>query len=1399
MSPHSIQQCPIQCPSVSHTVSNSVPTQFQQCPTQSPTVSHTVPTAVPHGSPTVYEIQQCPTQHTPVSYTVPTVSQAQSPTVSPTQSPTVPHSLQQCPTQSPTVSCDTVSNSVLYNVQQCPTQSPTVSYTVSNSALLSVLPNIQQCHTQCPTVSYTVSYTCRKECPTVSYTVSTGPTQLPNSVPHSPQQCPTQSPNSVLPLSPTGPTQSPTVSHTQFQQCPAQSPTVSHTVSNSAERVSNSCRKSVQQCPTQHLTVSLHSMAIFKVSHTLSPSSVPHTVSTVSHTVFKQCPSPIVSHIGSNNSVLYDSIHQCVLHSSQQCPHTVSNSVPHSVQQQVPQDSVQQCPVLCPTHGSNSVPHGYSNSVLPQSPTLVPYTVSNSVPHNSNRSLSGLLCLYATVSVSSPVPGPHSRSQVPTPPSQVPSIPQSLSSNPTSQVPQVPRSLSPSLLQVLSSQVPSSVPRSPQCPVLPGVLSPRFQVSPVSQVLPVLPGLCVVSGPLSQVLSPFQVPVPGPVPAPGPRSQVPVSLCPIPRSRSPGPPRSHRSQVSPQSQVLPGSQVLLSSSPPPVPQVPPGPRSQCPRSPQVSSQVSPVSLSCFSQVSASQVLSCLCPDRLSAPGVPGVPGPLSPLSMCPSLSRSQVSASSQVSGLRSLRSLSPRSLCPRSLSPGLCVSQVPRSPIPVSGPPDPDPVPSLCPQVSQVLCPQSQVSASLSVLQAPCPVPQVSVPGLRFCTSVLSQVPCPSMSCPPGPRSSSIPGLRALSLQASVPGPPGPVPRSRPQVLSSRSQVLSQVQVPVPGFSVPMFCVQVLCLCTSVPRSQVSSGLSVSGLCTSVCPSVSQVSSVSLCLCVFVFPGLYVSVSLCLVSLCRSVSCSRSQVLSQVPGPVLLSQVPPGPSPQVPGPLPGPRSPGPRLPRSLSCLQVPVPQVLPACLPGPSCPSRVPRFCPPQVLPRSQVPQPPQVPRSPRSQVSPGLSQVLSGLYVSLSLLSVSVLCLMCLPVSVLPGLPVSVSLSQVSQVLRSLLQGLCVPGPVFVPGLRCPLSGVSGLSGFRPSQVSVSLSCGTSRSPVYQVPVSPQVLPRSPVPASSPGPPRSPLSPGMSPGPPCPMSCPPVSHASPGPSQVPRCPRSRSSHSPVPRPQIQARSPGLIQISCPQLRSPRSLCLCVCIPRSQVKVGEIRQETNTTVITGALLDSVSNRPSCTESLANRLRITGKSVSISIGMILKETKSVKAKEIDLKPEKLRTVFDCAATYESVSLNSQVMQGSDLNNKLMGVLISFRQEKLALMADIEAMFHQVRVLPEHRDILHFLWWTDDQLSVQLHHFCDASQQAYGAVSYLRITSGDGAHSTSFVCGRAKVAPLKQQTIPRLELCAAVLAAKADKQLREELELQIDRSVFSTDSMVTLHYI
>ena len=67
--------------------------------------------------------------------------------------------------------------------------------------------------------------------------------------------------------------------------------------------------------------------------------------------------------------------------------------------------------------------------------------------------------------------------------------------------------------------------------------------------------------------------------------------------------------------------------------------------------------------------------------------------------------------------------------------------------------------------------------------------------------------------------------------------------------------------------------------------------------------------------------------------------------------------------------------------------------------------------------------------------------------------------------------------------------------------------------------------------------------------------------------------------------------------------------------------------------------------------------------------------------------------------------------------------------------------------------------------------------ELHHFSDASEQAYGTVSYLRLTAGRHTVQVAFMLGTARVAPIKQTTIPRLELVAAVLAVRVDKMLRK----------------------
>jgi len=392
-----------------------------------------------------------------------------------------------------------------------------------------------------------------------------------------------------------------------------------------------------------------------------------------------------------------------------------------------------------------------------------------------------------------------------------------------------------------------------------------------------------------------------------------------------------------------------------------------------------------------------------------------------------------------------------------------------------------------------------------------------------------------------------------------------------------------------------------------------------------------------------------------------------------------------------------------------------------------------------------------------------------------------------------------------------------------------------------------------------------------------------------------------------------------------------------------------------------------------------------------------------------------------KPEKVRVVFDCAAKWQGTSLNDQLFQGPDLTNKLIGVLTRFREEPIAVAADVEGMFLQVRVDPKDCDMLRFLWWpegeldkrpaefqmlvhlfgatsspscanfalrrtaddnqsefdsevtntvhrnfyvddclkstctvegakriaselskllrqggfrltkwmsnkkevlnaipeaeraknvkkldfetfpTERALGVQwdveedrlgfktqvkekpltrrgilsvmssvydplgivspfmlpvkillqdlckrklgwddpiptsemtrwnrwledlpklsnisiprcvkppefgdvilreLHHFGDASQSGYGAVSYLRSKNSKGEVHVSFLIGKSRLAPVKITTIPRLELSAAVVAVKLDKMLREELELPIQESLFWTDSTTVLQYI
>lgn len=82
--------------------------------------------------------------------------------------------------------------------------------------------------------------------------------------------------------------------------------------------------------------------------------------------------------------------------------------------------------------------------------------------------------------------------------------------------------------------------------------------------------------------------------------------------------------------------------------------------------------------------------------------------------------------------------------------------------------------------------------------------------------------------------------------------------------------------------------------------------------------------------------------------------------------------------------------------------------------------------------------------------------------------------------------------------------------------------------------------------------------------------------------------------------------------------------------------------------------------------------------------------------------------------------------------------------------------------------------------------------------DASQIAIAAVAYLITYDSNGEFNVGFLMGKAKVAPSKGHTVPRLELCAAVLAAEMATFIQGQLALDTKYSFF-TDSKVGLGYI
>ncbi|XP_076379701.1 uncharacterized protein LOC143259842 [Megalopta genalis] len=98
-------------------------------------------------------------------------------------------------------------------------------------------------------------------------------------------------------------------------------------------------------------------------------------------------------------------------------------------------------------------------------------------------------------------------------------------------------------------------------------------------------------------------------------------------------------------------------------------------------------------------------------------------------------------------------------------------------------------------------------------------------------------------------------------------------------------------------------------------------------------------------------------------------------------------------------------------------------------------------------------------------------------------------------------------------------------------------------------------------------------------------------------------------------------------------------------------------------------------------------------------------------------------------------------------------------------LSLRNE----IAEISSLRIPRRALSSHEEL-------------SMHGFCNASERAYGAAVYLRSRAKDGSWVVRLLCAKSRVAPLKTISLPRLELCGAVLLARLVARVRASLRIE-----------------
>jgi len=159
---------------------------------------------------------------------------------------------------------------------------------------------------------------------------------------------------------------------------------------------------------------------------------------------------------------------------------------------------------------------------------------------------------------------------------------------------------------------------------------------------------------------------------------------------------------------------------------------------------------------------------------------------------------------------------------------------------------------------------------------------------------------------------------------------------------------------------------------------------------------------------------------------------------------------------------------------------------------------------------------------------------------------------------------------------------------------------------------------------------------------------------------------------------------------------------------------------------------------------------------------------------------------------LARVFDPLGWLSPVTIKAKLMF-QDLWKEKTGWDDQLNQETQTQWCEYQSQMKYIESIRIPRCII-----IPEVVQQQLHGFCDASEKAYAAVVYLRCEKSDGTVAINLLTSRTRVAPIKQVSLPRLELCGAVLVANLLKTVQDSINLRCPYYAW-TDSTIVMKWL